>query len=191
MLTTNPTDVFDYVPESCNGGIDLPPDEFYQIHALFSRYPPPPRPGNPSKPPFRPHSQQSGPQKPFKRYDGPIYLPPQIFKLLSQDAMRGLKVYNNEAINRFRQSKVYKAEVVEIPHDDPPEPSVHNNGPSDFLERDLNIPDNPISDFVNGQCHSYEDLDQALKAYQAYQVPCPQDSTTIPKRTITTIRPTM
>ena len=29
-----PTDVFDYVPDSPNGGIDLPPDEFYQIHAL-------------------------------------------------------------------------------------------------------------------------------------------------------------
>ena len=134
MLTTNPTDVFDYVPDSPNGGIDLPPDEFYQIHALSSRYPPPPRPGNPSKPPFRPHSQQSGPQKPFKKYDGPIYLPPQIFKLLSQDAMRGLKAYNTEAINRFHQSKVCKAEVVEIPQDDPPEPSVPDNGPSDFLK---------------------------------------------------------
>ena len=37
---------------------------------------------------------------------------------------------------------------------------------------------------MNGQCHSSEDLDQALQAYQAYQVPCPQDSTEIPERTI-------
>ena len=73
-----PTDVFDHVPDSPNGGIDLPPDEFYQIHAVSSRYPPPPRPGNPSKPTFRPHSQQSGPQKPFKRYDGLIYLHPKF-----------------------------------------------------------------------------------------------------------------
>ena len=63
-----PTDVIDYVPDSPHGGIDLPSDEFYQIHALSSRYPPPPRPGDPFRPPFRPHSQQSGPQKPFKRY---------------------------------------------------------------------------------------------------------------------------
>ena len=62
-----PTDVFDYVSDSPNRGIDLPPDEFYHIHALSSRHPPPPRPGNPSKPPFRPHSQQSGPQKNFKK----------------------------------------------------------------------------------------------------------------------------
>ena len=87
-------DVFDFNPDSCNGGIDLPSDDFYQIHALSSGYPSPPRPGNPSKPPFRPHSQQSGPQESFKRYNGPIYLPPQIFKLLSQDAMKVLKAYN-------------------------------------------------------------------------------------------------
>ena len=42
----------------------------------------------------------------------------------------------------------------------------------------------PILDFVNSQCHSSEDLDQALQAYQAYQVPCPQDSTLTPERTI-------
>ena len=45
-----PTDVFDFVPDSSNGGIDLPPDAFYQIHALSSRHPPSPRPVNPSKP---------------------------------------------------------------------------------------------------------------------------------------------
>ena len=65
-----PPDVFDFVPYTPHGGIDLPPDEFHQIHAHSCRHPPPPKPGNPSKPPFRPHSQQSGPQKSFKRYDG-------------------------------------------------------------------------------------------------------------------------
>ena len=62
----NPTDLSDYVPNSPYGGIDLPPDAFYQIHALSSRHPPPPRLGNASKPPFKPHSQQSGPQSPSK-----------------------------------------------------------------------------------------------------------------------------
>ena len=46
------------------------------------------------------------------------------------------------------------------------------------------IPDDPILDFVNSQCHSSEDLDQALQAYQAYQVPCPQDHTITPERSI-------
>ena len=54
--------------------------------------------------------------------DGPIYLPPQIYKLLSQDAMKALKAYNTEAINRFHQRMVHNTEVVEIPPDDPPEP---------------------------------------------------------------------
>ena len=84
-----PTDVIDYVPDSPHGGIDLPPDEFNQIHAISSRHPPSPRPGSPSRPPYWP--QQSGPQKAFKRYNGPIYLPPQIYKLLSQDAMKSFE----------------------------------------------------------------------------------------------------
>ena len=71
-----PTEVIEYVPDSFHRGIDLPPDEFYQIHVLSSRHPPSQRPGNPSRPPFRLQSQQSWPQKPFKMYDGPIYLPP-------------------------------------------------------------------------------------------------------------------
>ena len=53
-----------------------------------------------------------------------------------------------------------------------------------FLKSDLDIPDDPILDVVNSQCHSSEDLDQLLQALQAYQVPCPQDSTMIPVRSI-------
>ena len=140
-----PTGVIDYVPNSFHGGIDIPLDEFYQIHSLSSRHPPPPRSGNPSRQPFRPQSQQSGPHKPFKKYDGPIYLPHQIYKLLSQDAMKASKAYNSEAINRFHQRKVHNTEVVEIPQDDPPEPPVPDNGPSDLPESDLDIPDDPIS----------------------------------------------
>ena len=160
----------------------------FQTHlmevALSSRHPPSPRPGNPSRQPFRPHSQQSGPQKSFKKYDGPIYLLPQIYELLSQDATKAMKAYNTEAINRFHQRKVHNTKVVEIPQDDPPETPVPDNGPSDLPESDLGMRNDPILNFVNSQCHNYEDLDQALQAYQVCQVPCPQDSTTIPERTI-------
>ena len=76
-----PTASIDHVPDSPYGGIDLPPDEFYHVHDLSSRHPPSPRPGQPSRPPFRPQSQHSGPAKPIRRYDGPIFLPPQIYKL--------------------------------------------------------------------------------------------------------------
>ena len=63
----HPTACIDHVPDSPYGGIDLPPDEFYQVHTLFSRHPPSPRPGNPSRPSFRLQSQNSGSQKSIRR----------------------------------------------------------------------------------------------------------------------------
>ena len=94
--------------------------------------------------------------------------------------MKALKAYNTEAITRFHQRKVHNTEIVGTPQDDPPGPPVPENDPSDLPESDLDIPDGPILDFVNSQSHSSEDLDQALQAYQAYQVPSPHD--TIPTR---------
>ena len=169
----HPTAFLDHVPDSPYGGIDLPPDEFYQVHTLSSRHPPSLRPGNPSRPPFRPQSHHAGPQKSIRRYDGPIFLPPQMYKLLSQDAMKALKANNTEAINRFHQRKVHNTEIVETPQDDLPEPPVPEYDPPDLPESDLDMPDDPILDSVNSQCHSSEDLDQGLQPYQAYQVPCP------------------
>ena len=90
----HPTACIDHVPNSPFGGIDLHPDEVYQVPTLSSRHPPSPRPGNPSRPSFRPQCQNAGPNKPIRRYDGPIFLPPQIYKLLNQDAMKALKAYN-------------------------------------------------------------------------------------------------
>ena len=177
----SPTPGIDHVPDSPYGGIDLLPDEFYQVHALSSRHPPSQRPGQPSRPPFRPQSKHSGPTKPIRRYDGPIFLPPQIYKLLSEDAMKTLKAYNTEAITRFHQRKVHNTEIVESPLDEPPGPPVPENDPPDLPESDLDIPDDLILDFGNRQCHFSEDLDQAL---QTYQVPCPQDSSMTPERSI-------
>ena len=180
----HPTACIDHVPNSPYGGIDLPPDEFYQVHTLSSRHPPSPRPGHTSRPSFRRQSQNSGPTKPIRRYDGPIFLPLQIYKLLSQDAIKAPKAYNTEAINRFHQRKVHNTKIVDTPQDEPPGPPVPENDLPDLPESDLDIPDDPILDFVNSQCHSSEDLDQALQAYQAYQVPCPQDSTMTAERSI-------
>ena len=125
----HPTACIDHVADSCYGGIDLPPDEFYQVHTLSSRHPPSPSPGNPSQPSFRPPSQNSGPQKPIRRYDGPIFLPPQIYILLSQDAMKAMKAYNTDTTNRFHQRKVHNTEIVETPQNDPPGPPVPENDP--------------------------------------------------------------
>ena len=183
----HPTACIDHVRNSPYGGIDLPPDEGHQVHTLFCRHPPSPRPGNPSRPSFRPQSQNSGPTKPIRRYDGPIFLPPQIYKLLSQDAMKALKAYNTEALTRIHQRKVHNTEIVDTPQDEPPGPPVPENDLPDLPdlpESDLDIPDDHILDFLNSQCHSSEDFDQALQAYQAYQVLRPQDSTMTPERSI-------
>ena len=130
----HPTACIDHVPDSPYGGIDLPPDEFFEVHALSSRHPPSPRPGQPSRPPSRPQPQHSAPTKKIRGYDGPIFLPPQIYKLLSQDAMKALKSYNTEAINRFHQRKVHNTEIVETPQNDPPGPPVPENDPLTFLK---------------------------------------------------------
>ena len=146
-----PTACIDDVPDSPYGGIDLPPDEIYQVHALSSRHPPPQRPGQPTRPPFRPQSQNPRPTNPNRRYDGPIFLPPQLYGILSEDALKALKAYNTEAINRFHKRKVHNTEIVEEYQDDPPGPPVSENNLPDLPESDLNIPDDPILDFVVGR----------------------------------------
>ena len=98
--------------------------------------------------------------------------------------MKALKAYNTEAISRFHHRKVHNTEIVESPQNDLPGPPVPENDLPDLPESDLDIAGDPILDFGNRQCHSSEDLDQALQAYQAYQVPCPQDSTLFPERSI-------
>ena len=79
--------------------------------------------------------------------------------------MKALKAYNTETLSRFHKRKVHNTDVVEIPQDDPPDPSVPDSWLSDLPESDLDVPDDTILDFVNSQCHSSEDLDQALQAY--------------------------
>ena len=68
---------------------------------------------------------------------------------------------------------------MEEPQLDAPEPSEPDSGLSDLPETDLGIPEDPILDFVKSQYHNSEDLDLALQAYQAYQVPTSQDLTEI------------
>ena len=98
--------------------------------------------------------------------------------------MKALKAYNTEASTRFHQRKVHNTEFVETPQDDPPRPPLPEKDLPGLPEGDLDIPDDPSLEFVNSQYHSSEDFDQALQAYQAYQVPCPQDSTMTPERSI-------
>ena len=80
--------------------IDTPSDDFYQVHqAKHSKRPSQPLSGfqrDPSK-----KTTPSLPEKPFKKYDGPVYVPAEVYKLLSLEAVAALKKYNTEAINKF------------------------------------------------------------------------------------------
>ena len=76
--------------------------------------------------------------------------------------MKALKAYNTEAITRFHQRKVHNTEIVETPQDESTGPPVPENDLADLPESDLDILGDPILDFVNSQCCSSEDLDQAL-----------------------------
>ena len=47
----------------------------------------------------------STPKKPFKNYDGPVYVPAEVYKLLSPEAVAALKKYNTEAINKCAKKR--------------------------------------------------------------------------------------
>ena len=90
--------------------------------------------------------------------------------------MKALIAYNTEAITRFHQRKVHNTEIVETPQDEPPGPAVPENDLPDLPESDLDIPDDPILDFVNSQCHSSEDWMRLFRLtrhtrYHALRIP--------------------
>ena len=45
------------------------------------------------------------PKKPFKKCDGPVYVPAEVYKLISPEAVVALKKYNTEAINKFAKKR--------------------------------------------------------------------------------------
>ena len=69
-----------------------------------------------------PNLNKAGPQKSFKGMMALCTCHCKSLKLLSQDAMKALKAYNTEAINRFHKRKVHNTDGLEIPQDDAPEP---------------------------------------------------------------------
>ena len=72
------------------GGIDMPAEEFYQVHTTNLNRPPPVSSITPRKPtPSPPHGRPSP-----RRSPGPIFLPANIYKLLSDMAIKELKKHN-------------------------------------------------------------------------------------------------
>ena len=47
----------------------------------------------------------SAPKKPIKKYDGPVYVPAKVYKLLSPEAVVALKKYHTEAISKYAKKR--------------------------------------------------------------------------------------
>ena len=84
--------------------IDTPCDDFYQVHqAKYGKQPPTPLSGFQKDHHRKP--TPSAPKNPFKKYDGSVYVPAEVYKLLNPEAVAALKKYNTEAINKFAKKR--------------------------------------------------------------------------------------
>ena len=86
--------------------IDTPAEDFYQVHQTkHSRKPPTPLSGF-QKDHYR-NPTPAAPKKPSapKKYDGPVYVPAEVYKLLSPEAVIALKKYNSEALNKMAKKR--------------------------------------------------------------------------------------
>ena len=124
----------------------------------------------------------SVPKKPFKKYHGPVYVPAEVYKLLSPEAVAALKKYNTEAINKFAKKRgIHVTDIADqapLPSEDTtpeeqPDPNQFDDAPE--------IESDPILDYINSQHHQEEDMNNAL---QAYNVMTSRTSDVTPQRSI-------
>ena len=119
----------------------------------------------------------STPKKPFKKYDGPVYVPAEVYKLLSPEADAALKKYNTEAINKFAKKRgIHVTDIAD--HESPPsEDTIHEEQPDPQQVEDA--PENEIDlilDYINSQHHQEEDMNNVLEAYNVMGSPTPDDT---------------
>ena len=98
------------------GGIDMPAEEFYQVHTTNLNRPPyvstiTPRKPTTSPPPGRPHPRRS---------PGPIFLPANIYKLLSDVAIKELKKYNATTRSTPPHKRAVNTHDTDLPSEHPP-----------------------------------------------------------------------
>ena len=151
--------------------IDTPSDDFYQVHQTKHNK----KPSKPLSGLQRDHSKKttpSAPKKPFKKYDGPVYLPAEVYKLLSPEAVAALKKYDTEAINKFAKKRgIHVTDIAD--HELHPSEATTPEEQHDPHQFD-DAPDSesdPILDYINSQHHQEEDMNNALQAYNVMTSP--------------------
>ena len=123
----------DYMVDSfAPDGIDTPSDDIYNIHNTNFNRAPQVKSIIYRTPPGKPKSNKTVPPKP--RYNGPVYLPNNIYYMFSDDVKKELDKYNqeNEALYKSAcPSKVHEHDHDEADHPDNPDPDLKNHLPDD------------------------------------------------------------
>ena len=134
------------------GGIEMPAEQFYQVHTTHLNMPPPVSSITPRKPtPSPPHGRPSP-----RRSPDPIFLPANIYKLLSDVAIKELKKHN--ATTRSTPPPKRAGNT----HDTDPHPG---HPPTDNPTGDSNPPDSPADrDLDNTEpCEAFTFDDSTLE----------------------------
>ena len=117
------------------GGIDMPAEEFYQVHITNLNRPPPVSSITPRKPtPSPPHGSPNP-----RRSPGPIFLPANIYKLLSDVAIKELKKHNATT------SSTPPPKLAVNTHDTDPQPE---HPPTDTPTGDPTPPQIPLQTLI-------------------------------------------
>ena len=137
------------------GGIDLPSDTFYTLHKA-NQYKP--QQSNSSQ---NIHGSNPKTKSNFKQYDGPIFLPSEIYQHLDTKARDALQKYNQARTNR----KVNQSSVDTPSSESTEEPTISQDG-----EPELCISDDALQDLITGQPDN-DSLEQVIQAYHSSQTP--------------------
>ena len=156
--------------------IDTPSDDFYQVHQTKHNI----KPSKPLSGFQRDHAKKttpSAPKKPFKKYDGTVYVPAEVYKLLSPEAVVALKKYNTEAINKLAKKRGIQVTDIADHGLHPSEDTTpeEQDDPHQFDDAPDSESD-PILDYINSQHHQEEDMNNALQAYNVMTSPTSDDT---------------
>ena len=160
---------------------DTPSDDFYEVHqSKHHKKPSKPLPGLQWD-----HAKKnnlSASKKPSKKYDGPVYVPVEVYKLLSPGSVAALKKYNTEAINIFANKRgIHVTDIADqepLPSEDTTPDEQHD--PHQF-DHAPDIESDQISDNINSLHHQEEDMNNTLQAYNVMTSPT---SDVTPQRSI-------
>ena len=106
-----------------------------------------------------------------------MYVPAEVYKLLSSEAVTALKQYNTEAINKAAKKRGIHVTDITDNESPPSEDTTHEEqiDPHPFGDTPTNEID-PILDYISSQHHQEEDMNHALQAYNVMASPTPNDT---------------